>query len=47
MWFKKELVPGVYTMGDPVYVEDEYLIGNCNEGIEIVHSKHSEYIRSR
>lgn len=35
-WFMKEFAPGVYTMGDPVYVEDEYLIGNCNEGIEIV-----------
>lgn len=35
-WFMKELAPGVYTMGDPVYVEDEYLIGRCNEGIEIV-----------
>jgi len=26
LWFKKELAPGVYTMGDPVYVEDEFLL---------------------
>ena len=35
-WFMKEIRTGVYTMGDPVFIEEEYLIGKCNEGHDIV-----------
>ena len=35
-WFMKELRTGVYTMGDPVFIEEDYLIGKCNEGHDIV-----------
>lgn len=31
MWFMKPLGNGVYTFGDLVYIEDNYLIGICNE----------------
>lgn len=31
LWFMKSLAKGVYTSGDPVYIEDDYLIGICNE----------------
>ena len=31
MWFMKPLENGAYTFGDPLYIEDEYLIGQCNE----------------
>ena len=31
MWFMKPLENGVYTFGEPVYIEEEYLIGKCNE----------------
>ena len=24
MWFRKEIQPGMYTMGDPVYVEEDF-----------------------
>lgn len=34
MWFMKSLGKGAYTFGDPVYVEDDYLIGNCNENCQ-------------
>lgn len=36
LWFMKELSQGVYTIGDPVVVEEEFLIGKCNEGLEII-----------
>lgn len=31
MWFMKSLGNSTYTLGDPVYIEDDYLIGKCNE----------------
>ena len=31
MWFMNPIENGVYTYGDPVYIEDEYLVGRCNE----------------
>lgn len=31
MWFMKPLENGAYTLGEPVYIEDDYLIGKCNE----------------
>lgn len=31
MWFMKELAKGTYTIGDPVYIDEEYLVGICNE----------------
>ena len=31
MWFMRPLGNGAYTNGDPLYVEDDYLIGKCNE----------------
>ena len=31
MWFMKELAKGMYTIGDPVYIDEEYLVGICNE----------------
>lgn len=31
LWFMKSLSKGVYTFGNPVYIEDDYLIGICNE----------------
>lgn len=31
MWFMKPLANGVYTLGDPLYIEDDFLIGKCNE----------------
>lgn len=31
MWFMKPLGKGMYTLGVPVYIEDNYLIGKCNE----------------
>ena len=34
MWFMKSLGKGAYTFGDPVYVEDDYLIGKCNENCQ-------------
>ena len=36
LWFMTELGGGAYTMGDPVYIEDPFLLGKCNEGYEIV-----------
>ena len=36
MWFRKEIQPGMYTMGDPVYVEEDFLTGKCNEGHDII-----------
>lgn len=30
MWFMKPLENGAYTFGDPVYIEDDDLIGKCN-----------------
>ena len=35
-WFMKEMKPGVYTMGDPIFVEEDFLLGKCNEGHEII-----------
>lgn len=35
-WFMKEIKSGMYTMGDPVFIEDDFLVGKCNEGHEIV-----------
>lgn len=34
MWFMKPLGNGAYTFGDPVYIEDDYLIGKCNENYQ-------------
>ena len=34
MWFMKPLGNGAYTFGDPLYVEDDYLIGKCNENCQ-------------
>lgn len=34
MWFMKPLGKGAYTFGDPVYIEDDYLIGKCNENCQ-------------
>lgn len=34
MWFMKPLAKGAYTFGDPVYIEDAYLIGKCNENCQ-------------
>lgn len=31
MWFMNPLGKGAYTFGNPVYIEDDYLIGKCNE----------------
>ncbi|MDO5114953.1 MAG: hypothetical protein Q4D58_02510, partial [Synergistaceae bacterium] len=31
MWFMRELGNGTHTLGAPVYVEDDYLVGICNE----------------
>lgn len=31
MWFTKPIGDGAYTMGDPIYVEESYLVGACNE----------------
>lgn len=31
MWFMKAIGKGAYTFGDPVYIEEECLIGKCNE----------------
>ena len=36
MWFRKEIKPGIYTMGDPVYIEEDFLKGKCNEGHNII-----------
>ena len=30
-WFMKEIATGTYTFGEPVYIEDNSLIGKCNE----------------
>jgi len=35
-WFMTELSPGVYTMGDPVTMDEPFLVGKCNEGYEII-----------
>ena len=34
MWLMKPLGNGAYTFGDPVYMEDDYLIGKCNENYQ-------------
>jgi hypothetical protein len=34
MWFMKPLGKGAYTFGNPVYIEDDYLIGKCNENCQ-------------
>ncbi len=34
MWFMKPLGNDAYTFGDPVYIEDDYLIGKCNESYQ-------------
>lgn len=34
MWFMKPLENGAYAFGDPLYIEDDYLIGNCNENCQ-------------
>lgn len=34
MWFMKHLGEGAYTFGDPIYIEDDYLIGECNENCQ-------------
>lgn len=34
MWFMKPLENGAYTFGDPLYIEDDYLVGKCNEKSE-------------
>ena len=34
MWFMKSLEYGVYTFGRLVYIEDDYLIGKCNENLQ-------------
>lgn len=34
MWFMKPLGKGAYTFGDPVYIENDYLIGRCNENCQ-------------
>ena len=31
MWFMRPLGNGAYTFGDPLYIEDDCLIGKCNE----------------
>ena len=36
LWFMTELGGGAYTMGDPVYIEEPFLIGKCNEVYEII-----------
>ncbi len=35
-WFMKEIATGTYTFGEPVYVEDDFLIGKCNENGETI-----------
>ena len=46
MWFMKSLGKGAYTFGDPVYVEDDYLIGKCNENCQkiIFLTKHKNIV---
>lgn len=34
MWFMKPLGNGAYTFGDPLYIENDYLIGKCNENCQ-------------
>ncbi len=34
MWFMKKLADGAYTFGDLVYIEDDFLIGKCNENCQ-------------
>lgn len=34
MWFMNPLGKGAYTFGNPVYIEDDYLIGKCNENCQ-------------
>lgn len=34
MWFMNPLGNGAYTFGDPLYIEDDYLIGKSNENYQ-------------
>lgn len=31
MWFMTEITKGAYTFGNPVHIEDDYLIGTCSK----------------
>ena len=47
MWFMKPLGKDAYTFGDPVYIEDDYLIGMCNENCQkIIFLPKNKNIRS-
>ena len=48
-WLMKPLGKGAYTMGEPLYMEEPYLIGRCNETARtmIFLTQQGDYIGSR